>query len=201
MKQFVIIIALLLGIFFSSLFNTNYCYAQETTVGATIISREGKSQDVIDVQFMFIKNGWVNVHPQRVRSFNIGIRYADSGTFKLSEILLFSFREIKEIDWKEKFATGVIIRKRDGSYIDIDRSRKTDSALFIETINFYSQNGELIKSKKINYCRFMPDEKSHPDWVIHSLTGQAIGNDGGKTRFEICVPHDIRKIVFHANKM
>ena len=196
MKNLFIIIALMLEIFFSSVFNTNYCYALETPVEATIISREGKSQDVIDVQFLFIKNNWVNVPPRRVRSFYIGIRYADSGTFKFSEILSFSFREIKEIDWKETFATGVIIRKRDGSYIDIDRRKKTDNISFIETINFYSQNGKLIKSKEINYYKFKPDKESHPDWVLYKLISQPISNAGGKPQFEIEVPHDVRKIVF-----
>ena len=196
MKQSDIIIALLCGVFLASLLETNCCYAQETQVGATIISRENKSQYVNEVHFLFIKNNWANVSPQRVRSFYIGIRYADSETLKVSDFLSFSFREIKEIDWKEAFATGVVIRKRDGSYIDIDRKKKSDSISFQETINFYSKNGELLSSKKINYYKFIPDKESHPDWVLYQLIGRIKNNDGGETNLKIDVPHDVRKIIF-----
>ena len=172
-------------------------------MNATITDREGKSQYVKDIQLHFVKNNWVNVIPQDLRYFYLGIRYVDSGSYHFSEILFFPLDEIKEIDWKDTFETGVskgmIIKKFDGTSVDIERIRSQNNISFLETISFFSSNGELIKAKKLDYYNILPGEKSDPHWMIESCKGLIEGDEKSK-EYRIKIPHKVRRIVFHQNK-
>jgi hypothetical protein len=193
MKNLFTILTLLIGIYFLLFPNSTYCNAEDFSVNATITNREAKSQDVNDIRLRFIKNNWVNVPPQVLKHFYLGIRYADSGSTEFSEILFFPLKEIKEIDFKDEFATGDIIRKRDGSYIDIKRDKVTGR----ETISFYAAGGNLISSKAIDYYKFMPSENAHPDWVIFRCEGLISDNNKEMKKYNIEIPQEVRKIVFH----
>lgn len=195
MKTLFTILALFVAVSVSIITNPTYCNSEESTVNATITDREGKSQDVNDTQLRFIKNNWVNIKPQVLNHFYLGIRYADSGSYKLSEVLFFPLKEIKEIDFKDEFPTGEIIRKRDGSYIDIQVDLKV--LPHRETISFYAADGGLISTKKINYYRYMPSEKADPDWMLIRCEGFLSGNNKKMEKYSIEIPHDIRKIVFY----
>jgi len=195
MKNLFTIFTLFLGMYFLLIPNSTYCNAKESSVNATITDKEGKSQDVNDIQLRFIKNNWVNVPPQVLKHFYLGIRYANSGSYEFSEILFFPLNQIREIDFKDKFATGVIIRKRDGSYIDIETDLKV--LPHRETISFYETGGGLISSKKINYYDYRPSEKDNQDWTLDRCEGFVSSNNKEMKKYNIEIPHDVRKIVFH----
>jgi len=182
---------LLLGIYFLSIAYAPYCNAQGSSITAIVTDRAGKSQVVNDIRFRFIRNNWLNVRPQNLNYFYVRLRYS----FNESEYLFYSLNEIKEINFKEKFNTGVIIRKRDGSYIDLKMNLNVLPHEI--SISFYDTEGRLINSKELYGYDFKPSEKPESGWCIHECIGSISLSNKKKEKYFIEIPHDVRKIVFH----
>lgn len=191
MKKLFTIFMILFGIYFISINYATCCNAQDASLTGTITDREGKSQDVYDILFQFNRNNWINVPTQYLNYFYLQLRSSPDE----SEALFYSLNEIKEIDFKEKFNTGLIIRKRDGSYIDIKMNLKVLPHKI--SISFYDASGRLINSKKLFDFNFAPSENLETGWIIYICTGSISGNNNENRKCSIRITHDVRKFVFH----